>query len=565
MSRSNKNIDEEICADRLSDFSYDSDSESLDTAESDNDEIIPRSQVFIQKRISNSSETISDEVTDEWSSIDNPPVLEEFLGHPGITDMANVPESIADAVKLFIGDDFFAYLVTESNRYYYQNMDQFKISRKRMKWRDITIPEMKKFLGLIILMGQVRKDARDDYWSTDPCTSTPFFSRTMSRDRFRQIWTAWHFNNNENITDESDRLYKVRPILNYFSEKFNNIYKPKQQISLHEGIIPWRGRLFFKVYNAENIIKYGILIRILSESDTGYICNFQVYAAQGSPLIETIYTVVSPYTDVWHHLYMDNYYNSVDNTEALLQKKIRICGTVRKNRGLPECLKKTNLRKGESIFRRKKDILVQVWQSKKEVSLISSIHSAEMKKSSNVDRTTRKKIIMPNALIDYNKYMKGVDRADQYLSYYSILRKTVKWTKRLTMYIMNCAFFNAYVVYNSTKMQKIRFKKFLHDTAQHWVTDELPEINTDELPEIIIEEPEQMISKRDPPGRLSMDMRKHVLEKIVGTGKKKNPQRQCRVCAAKKVRSETYFMCNFCGVPLHRGKCFERYHTVKNY
>lgn len=68
-----------------------------------------------------------------------------------------------DAAKLFI-DDFFTYLVTESNRYYYQNIDQFKISRKSIKWKDITISEMKKFLGLIIFMGQVRKDTRDDYW-----------------------------------------------------------------------------------------------------------------------------------------------------------------------------------------------------------------------------------------------------------------------------------------------------------------------------------------------------------------------------------------------------------------
>jgi len=101
--------------------------------------------------------------------------------------MANVPESTVHAVKLFMDDDFFAYLITESNRYYYQNINQFKISAKSIKWRDITIPEMKKFLGLIIFMGQVRKDARDDYWSTDVCTSTPFFSKTMSRDRFRQI------------------------------------------------------------------------------------------------------------------------------------------------------------------------------------------------------------------------------------------------------------------------------------------------------------------------------------------------------------------------------------------
>lgn len=99
--------DEEICADRLSDFSCKSDLESQDTEESDDDDIIPPSQVFIRRRISNSSETISDEKADEWSSIDNPPDLEEFLGHPGISNIGNIPESSADALKLFIDDHFF--------------------------------------------------------------------------------------------------------------------------------------------------------------------------------------------------------------------------------------------------------------------------------------------------------------------------------------------------------------------------------------------------------------------------------------------------------------------------
>lgn len=95
---------------------------------------------------------------------------------------------------------------------------------------------------------------------------------------------------------------------------------------------------------------------------------------------------------------MDNYYNSVYYTEVLLQK-MRICGTTSK------CLKIT--KKGGIIFRRNKH--VQVWQSNKEVSLISSIHSIEMEERSNVDRIRREKIMKPKAFIDYNKYMKGVD------------------------------------------------------------------------------------------------------------------------------------------------------------
>jgi hypothetical protein len=43
--------------------------------------------------------------------------------------------------------------------------------------------------------------------------------------------------------------------------------------------------------------------------------------------------------------------------------------------------------------------------------------------------------------------------------------------------------------------------------------------------------------KQDLPGRLSGDFRIHKLEKTVGggEGKKKYPERQCKVCAAHKA------------------------------
>jgi len=63
------------------------------------------------------------------------------------------------------------------------------------------------------------------------------------------------------------------------------------------------------------------------------------------------------------------------------------------------------------------------------------------------------------------------------------------------------------------------------------------------------------------------DFRIHKLEKIVGggQGKKKSPARQCKVCAAHKKQRETTYICKFCVVPLHKGSCFEKYHSVMNY
>jgi hypothetical protein len=73
--------------------------------------------------------------------------------------------------------------------------------------------------------------------------------------------------------------------------------------------------------------------------------------------------------------------------------------------------------------------------------------------------------------------------------------------------------------------------------------------------------------KHDPPGRLSGDFRIHKIEKIVGVGegKRKYPVRPCKVCAAHKKRSETRYICKFCVLPLHKGSCFEKYHSVMRY
>lgn len=51
--------------------------------------------------------------------------------------------------------------------------------------------------------------------------------------------------------------------------------------------------------------------------------------------------------------------------------------------------------------------------------------------------------------------MKGVDRAYQYLSYYSIIRRNGR-----VMYFLNCALYNSYKALNPTK--RLSYKQFLH-------------------------------------------------------------------------------------------------------
>jgi len=111
---------------------------------------------------------------------------------------------------------------------------------------------MRKFLGLIILMGQNRKENISDYWSNDPTISTPIFPHTMSRNCFESIWQTWHCSDNSQQIQQSGRLFKIWPVYEYFVQKFRSVYTPKQEPSLDEAMIPWRGRLKFGTESREN-------------------------------------------------------------------------------------------------------------------------------------------------------------------------------------------------------------------------------------------------------------------------------------------------------------------------
>jgi hypothetical protein len=62
--------------------------------------------------------------------------------------------------------------------------------------------------------------------------------------------------------------------------------------------------------------------------------------------------------------------------------------------------------------------------------MVSTTHDATVVSKGQKDRKTNMEIKKPYAVVQYNKFMKDVDKADQNLSYYSILKKTVKWSKK---------------------------------------------------------------------------------------------------------------------------------------
>ena len=160
------------------------------------------------------------------------------------------------------------------------------------QWTPVTIPEMKKFIGTLLLMGIVYKPDLHMYWSTDIYYSTPAFSKIMKRDRFYLILKFLHFNNNETVDPENpDRLHKVRPLIELLRERFRKVYSPGKNLSVDESLVLYKGRLKFKQYIKTKRARFGIKLYELCRSSS-ITLDFLVYCGQGMYSNDDLYSKV---------------------------------------------------------------------------------------------------------------------------------------------------------------------------------------------------------------------------------------------------------------------------------
>lgn len=165
----------------------------------------------------------------QWVSVDRESNVPAFTGNSGIkAPLPNNP-SRGDILSLFLTDEFFHILVEQTNLYAAQhkrNNPNLPPHSRAHEWFDTTRPEMKQFIALSLLMGIVVKPGISDYWSTSPLLKGSIFNSVMSRNRFQSILQFLHFANNSQFDPndpDRDRLYKVRPVVDYLVNKFKTV------------------------------------------------------------------------------------------------------------------------------------------------------------------------------------------------------------------------------------------------------------------------------------------------------------------------------------------------------
>ena len=481
-----------------------------------------------------------------WSNTN--PILKEFVfndEHVGIK--VDIPDKDDPSFffNLFMTDDFWNNLVARSNEYAQRVINSSRPLRRKSvlnKWKEVTVSEMKQFVGLVFHMGLVSMPTYKSYWSEDRLYKNEMFKSVMPRDRFTSIMRFLNFG--EEPATENDRLAKIRFLLNHLNNTVPELFTPDKELSLDESMMLWRGRLVFRQYIKNKRHKYGIKFFELCTND-GFVLKTEIYSGQKFQDPESlgqtgaiVLHLMAPYLDKGHHLFTDNWYNSVPLTKHMSLHKTYITGTLRADRKhLPNQVTKKKLKKGEMVSNSWEDISVIKWKDKRDVSMITNAFVPEFVESTNRHGKSKQK---PNAVHVYNQNMSGIDRSDQMLSYHSGLRKTIRWYKKVGIHMFEIFMANSFYLYikNTNKPKFNGMKDFKESIIRYLVGPPKPTKFT---------KPQANF---------------HYLCPIPATEKKKTPTRVCKHCSIKGRRRESRYQCLRCPEQptLCIDPCFRLYH-----
>jgi hypothetical protein len=490
-------------------------------------------------------------VADNWNKTEHDPPDFPF-DRTNIGLQVQIP---ADAdpgfyFSLIVDDNLIDCMVEGTNIYAEQVINKNRPLRResRLKdWKPTDSTEMKRFLGLLLQMGPVVLPTLSHYWSKNAVYSTGLWKHCISRNRFQILLRMWHFANNQD--DNGDRLFKVAPLISHFNSKMREIYKPDRELAIDESMVLWRGRLVFRQYIKNKRHKYGIKLFELSES-SGMLLRVCIYSGEAfddscnlGQCAAVVLHLMGDYLAQGHILHTDNYYNSVALTEKMTQQSTYIVGTLRPNRKRnPKDVIRRKLKRGEFDWSRSGSVVVCKWRDKREVLTISNMHKVDMVEVTN--RHGQKKL-KPNIIRDYNKGMSGIDRSDQMLSYYSALRKTIRWYKKIGLHTLEMMMHNAHMMYNAGRpvRQTMRLLQFREAVVRYLIGGDLQ-------------------PTRGPVAASTA----HVPSTLPPTAKKPRPTKPCRICTRKKKRRETRYFCDGCEEKpaLCVAPCFGEYHEHKD-
>ncbi|CAH2088552.1 unnamed protein product [Euphydryas editha] len=111
----------------------------------------------------------------------------EFFGSPGSTPIS--------FFNFFFEDDFLTMICEKTNARAVKLFCESTVTENSRitSWKELTVSELRVFLGLLFHMGFIQLPRLQDYWKTNRLLAIPIFGQHMSRNRFLLIMRCLQF------------------------------------------------------------------------------------------------------------------------------------------------------------------------------------------------------------------------------------------------------------------------------------------------------------------------------------------------------------------------------------
>ena len=221
-------------------------------------------------------------------------------------------------------------------------------------------------------------------------------------------------------------------------------YPTGRELALDEAMVRFQGR-FRKVYRRQpKPTSEGMKLVAVCDA-RGFVLDAVLAAGPGSAkeagmtVHDTVMHLASrvPRGSV---VYMDKYFCSVATLQCMAEKhRVLGCGTLRKRRGVPPhtgldaTAPRGTFRFAMGVVSPRVRMVAGCWRDSAVTRFASTAHSGDagvvLRRVAGV--RGRVPFSAPRALVDYNRYMRGVDLADQRRACLTVQRRTRKWWRAL--------------------------------------------------------------------------------------------------------------------------------------
>lgn len=440
-------VDEQECTNDKSE------SES-DSNESDDDDNFPLIQLAGNR--SDSQNIIEKSVNHHyrWRSRDAP--VAPYIFENNFTDPPDEPYTPTQYFFQFLTEEAIQLMVDNTNLYSVQ---------KTGKSVNVTVEEMKSFIGMQIVMGIVRMPRYEYYWSRE--LRYPAVADVMPLKRFEQLRRFLHVVDNDTFDEHSsNKLFKIQPLIDLVRKECIKV-EPEEFHSIDEQIIPCKTkRSKIRQYNPKKPHKWGFK-NLVRAGASGLMYDFYLYAGKEEVLDNeftglqkcaiAVARLCKHLPNHKHHkLYFDNWFTTLPLLQFLKMKGIHAAGTIRMNR-IKCCPLQANkdlekLGRGALDYRTDSNsgLVVAKWLDNKVVLVASNYIGIEpMGTISRWDKSENKHkdIQCPSIVLSYNKSMGGVDLVDMLISLYRIKVKTKRWYIKVLWHLIDICKVNAWNLY----------------------------------------------------------------------------------------------------------------------